>query len=76
MLLTHGASPSPAARIQTLSVTMPSQTSLQADDLTRALHLYIILRYFTILDGEPQFFWQRSPSMGSRGPHIHPPKIH
>ena len=47
------------ARITTLSLTMPSQTSLQADDLTRlthALHLCINLRELTILDGEPPFF--------------------
>ena len=68
MLLTRGAPPSPAARIQTLSVTMPSQTSLQANDLTRALHLCINLRDLTISDSEPQFFRER-PSMGSRGTH-------
>ena len=55
---------------------MPSQTSLQADDLTRALLLCINLRDLTILEGEPQFFRERSPSTGSRGTHIHPPKIH
>ena len=46
------------ARIQSLSLTMPSQTSLQADDLTRlthALHLCINLRDLSILDGEPPF---------------------
>ncbi|EDR13147.1 uncharacterized protein LACBIDRAFT_322616 [Laccaria bicolor S238N-H82] len=46
------------ARIHSLSLTMPSQTSLQADDLTRlthALHLCINLRDLTILDGEPPF---------------------
>ena len=46
------------ARIQTLSLTMPSQTSLQADDLSRlthALHLCINLRNLSISDGEPPF---------------------
>ena len=66
MLLNHDAPPSPAARIQTLSVTMPSQTSLQADDLTRALHLCINLHDLSILDGDPNFSGTQSKHGFSR----------
>ena len=47
-----------ASRITTLSLTMPAQMSLQADDLSRlthALHLCVNLRNLSMLDGEPPF---------------------
>ncbi|KIJ95238.1 hypothetical protein K443DRAFT_332773 [Laccaria amethystina LaAM-08-1] len=47
-----------ASRTTTLSLTMPAQMSLQADDLSRlknALHLCVNLRNLSMLDGEPRF---------------------
>lgn len=47
-----------APRITTLSLTMPAQTSLQADDLSRlahALNLCVNLRNLSMLGGKPPF---------------------
>ena len=54
--LTHR--PHLAYSIITQSLTMPAQTNLQADDLSRlahALHLYINLRNLSMLNGKPPF---------------------